>query len=351
MPDDRPTRDNMSPPTLQPSQNVLLTGAGFTKPFRGYLASEMWALILNEPEIHTYSHLRNCLLENRNFEVAYDHVLLSNDYGKEEKKAFINALRRAYQHLHSSTCGEFQLHANQLCRLVVAKFGQVKQGELGFIFTLNQDLFLERHFSDDYCSISIPGLRRDDWFHPKYDQPFAIEPSVDLPKSDKVKELKLQFWSGKGGRLVYLKLHGSVGWRAADGSELLIVGTTKSAAIEKEPLLHWYSDLFKEVLHAGERNLLVIGYGFKDPHINTVIADGIKKYKLRLYIVTPQSPDEFYDQLVPRHAVVTRPIDHRGQEIWDGLAGYYVRSVDQLISNEWNLLPDGEVLLDRLKLR
>ena len=96
-----------------------------------------------------------------------------------------------------------------------------------------------------------------------------------------------------------MKLHGSVGWRSADGSELLIVGTTKSAAIENEPLLRWYSDLFKKVLHAGDRNLVVIGYGFGDPHINAVIADGIKQHGLRLYLVTPQSPDEFYAQLVP----------------------------------------------------
>ena len=30
---------------------VLLTGAGFTKTFGGYLASEMWATILNQPEV------------------------------------------------------------------------------------------------------------------------------------------------------------------------------------------------------------------------------------------------------------------------------------------------------------
>jgi hypothetical protein len=340
------------PFTLQPSQNVLLTGAGFTKPFGGYLASEMWALILNEPEIHTYPLLRKCLLENRNFEVAYDHVLLSNDYGSAERKAFVNALRRAYQHLHGAACVEFHQRAHQLCRLVIAKLGHVKPDELGFIFTLNQDLFLERHFSADLCNISIPGLRRDDWFMARQSKPFSIEPSVDLPESDKVEELKVQFWSGKGGRLVYLKLHGSVGWRAADGSELLIVGTTKSSAIAKEPLLRWYSDVFKQVLHAGDRNLLVIGYGFRDPHINAVIADGIKAHRLRLYIVTPQSPDEFYDQLVPRHAVVTRsPIESRGQEIWDGLAGYYVQSVDQLSRDHGNLLPDGKALLDRLRLR
>jgi hypothetical protein len=128
-------------------------------------------------------------------------------------------------------------------------------------------------------------------------------------------------------------------------------GTTKSSAIEKGPLLRWYSDLFKKVLHTGDRNLLVIGYGFRDPHINAIIADGIKEHGLRLYLVTPQSPDEFYARLVPRHGEVTRPIDQRGEEIWNGLAGYYVQSVHRLISNEWNLLPDGEALLDRLGLR
>ena len=336
--------------SIRPAKNVLLTGAGFTKPFRGYLASEMWALILNEPEIHTFPLLRNCLLDKRNFEVAYDHVL-AGDYGKEEKRAFVKALRRAYQHLHRSTCEKFQIPARELCRLVVAKFGQVEEGERGFIFTLNQDLFLERHFSTDDCDISIPGLRRDDWFNSRHSNPFPIEPAVDLLKNDKVEELKATFWSDKRSKLVYVKLHGSLGWRAADGSEPLIVGTTKSSAIEKEPLLRWYSDLFKKVLHAGDRNLVVIGYGFGDPHINAVIAEGIKEHRLHLYVVTPQSPDDFYDQLVPRHTAVTRPIDPQGEVIWNGLAGYYVQSAHQLISEDWNLLPDGEALLDRLELR
>jgi hypothetical protein len=39
---------------------VLLTGAGFTKTFGGYLASEMWATILNQPEVLQLGHREKC---------------------------------------------------------------------------------------------------------------------------------------------------------------------------------------------------------------------------------------------------------------------------------------------------
>jgi hypothetical protein len=53
---------------------LLLTGAGFTKTFGGYLASEMWATILNQPEVQNSPELLKGMrdLENLDYEMYYE---------------------------------------------------------------------------------------------------------------------------------------------------------------------------------------------------------------------------------------------------------------------------------------
>jgi hypothetical protein len=341
----------VSASNIQPAKNVLLTGAGFTKPFRGYLASEMWALILNQPEIYNYPKLRQCLLGNLNFELVYDLIAKNEnaEYGADERKAFVSALEKAYEQLHEATCKHFQIEAYQLCRALLSRFGRVKDNEIGIAFTLNQDLFLERHFSMDLCNVSIPGLNGDTWFRARHSQRFEVEP-IQLPSLEKVDGLASEFWSRKKQDLAYFKLHGSMGWRSTYGNESMIVGTTKASAIEREPLLRWYSCVLKQVLHASDRNLLVIGYGFRDPHINAVIAEGVSKHRLRLFVVSPQSPEQFRDQLIPHGSIAGGLPPHEGGIIWEGLAGYYAQSTERLLTGDWNLSTDGEMLAQRLQL-
>jgi|GEM_PF-4213484 len=62
------------------SKTILLTGAGFTRDFGGYLADEMWSIIFNHPAIQQREALRKFLLDPRydfNFELLY-HLVLSN---------------------------------------------------------------------------------------------------------------------------------------------------------------------------------------------------------------------------------------------------------------------------------
>lgn len=343
----------MSAHRLQAAKNVLLTGAGFSKPFRGYLASEMWALIFNQPEIHQHQKLRRCLLENQNFEVVYDLVQRNEfyDFGERERRDFVTAITRAYEHLHLSVCGEFQQHAFALCQLFLARFGKVDRDEMGMMFTLNQDLFLERYFSLNFCKVGIPGLLgKIPWFRPNNSGKFTIAP-VDLPSSSEVEDLRSRFWSQKDRELAYFKLHGSLGWRSASGGESLIVGTTKASAIQSEPLLRWYSEVFKQVLHAGDRHLLVIGYGFRDAHVNAVIAEGIEKHRLKLFVVNPQPPEVFKQHLIPRESYVSGLAPPpMGAVIWEGLAGYFIQSSHQLIDANSALSTDGESLVKRLGL-
>src|SRR3989338_5874078 len=137
---------------FRPTKNVLLTGAGFTRDFGGYLASEMWAAIFRRPEIRDHPELRKCMLEELNYEALYDKVLSSGSYTDEDKDSLTQAIRKAYEEMD-----ELISEANQrrrdtaaaVCRAFIAQFDG-SGSERGFFFTLNQDLFLERFFSLGY---------------------------------------------------------------------------------------------------------------------------------------------------------------------------------------------------------
>ena len=54
--------------SLKTKNLILLTGAGFTKNFGGFLASEMWSKIFNTPAIQANKKLRDLLEGNDDFE-------------------------------------------------------------------------------------------------------------------------------------------------------------------------------------------------------------------------------------------------------------------------------------------
>jgi hypothetical protein len=56
---------------------VVLTGAGFSRPFGGYLAAEMWAAILRQPQVRESPALRERMLKDMNFEAVYEDVMTS----------------------------------------------------------------------------------------------------------------------------------------------------------------------------------------------------------------------------------------------------------------------------------
>ena len=54
----------------------------------------------------------------------------------------------------------------------------------------------------------------------------------------------------------------------------------------------------KSWLNSPDTRLLVVGYGFGDKHINQCIVNAIGK-GLKLYVISPQSPQEFKNQFKP----------------------------------------------------
>ena len=154
-----------------PANTILLTGAGFTKSFGGYLGSELWAAILNQPELQSDMELRKEMFEDKhlNFEVIYYRVQHSTKYSDEQKAALTAAIRRAYSQMDAILCGVSagSVPASAACRVFIRLFSGSRQNRtLGFVFTLNQDLLMERFYinGDQNKMMALPGLHRPEWF-------------------------------------------------------------------------------------------------------------------------------------------------------------------------------------------
>jgi len=344
--------------SYEPSEVVLLTGAGFTKTFGGYLGSEMWAAILNQPEIRDDNDLRGEMLNNAtlNFEEVYHIVQHSQTYTPAQKKALTSAVRRVYQEMDQILCATKSQTAIS-CQRFIGHFGGPDKETRGFFFTLNQDLFIERFYlesGDDRSTIRLPGVTRvQHWFRGVIGPVEGLmddKKGILLPNENTLAEHQKRFWTKGTGRFMYIKLHGSYAWRSADGSDAMVIGHGKKGAIDKEPLLKWYMSLFKEVLCAGGRKLVVIGYGFGDDHINEVIANAIEKHELKLIVINPTQPVEFRDQLQGIHGKNVKQVAH-GQTIWNGLATYYPNLVTEFYETATSSLPPrGQTFVGSLRL-
>jgi len=81
------------------------------------------------------------------------------------------------------------------------------------------------------------------------------------------------------------------------------------------------------------RKLFIIGYGFRDRHINEIIADSVKKYGLKLYVISPTNPKEFLEK-----------VDKScGSSIIDGLSGYLPYTLLQVLAKTTF---NGQMIID-----
>jgi len=301
-----------------PKSTVLLTGAGFSKPFGGYLAGEMWELIFNQEVIAQSPRIRELLLKELNYERAYERVV--KEFKPSEKVVLTEALRIAYAALDHAICTSFKENRRhiEMVRSFVRNFrGEDKKR--GFVFTLNQDLLLER-----YCSMEemfkIPGPEHHDWFTPRLGD--SEPPIVKVPDVEEVNKLRNKFWSKQSGleRFLYIKLHGSYCWQSEKNKDCMVIGCEKEGRIADEPLLAWYFDIFKEVLSIRNQTLVVVGYGFMDRHINNIIADS-RKSGLRLCVISPLIIENFRNRLCNTARSDINRV-HRGKEIWKMIWDY-----------------------------
>ena len=305
--------------------SVLLTGAGFTKTFGGYLASEMWAAIFNQPEVQESQTLLQGMRDEIDYEKFYDYI---QSQGEERDKIALSfAVRRAFKEMEDNLT-ELQGTKASLAYSCCASFMSriIQRQTPSFIFTLNQDLFFERFHKTDKIT-RIPGLFHSKWFAMEqggrwWDSHYGMP----MPTETEVEGCRNEMSRVGYAQVAYIKLHGSYGWVTnEDGSDVMVMGTSKDRLIRSEPLLKWYFSIFEEVVNGPNTNLLTIGYGFRDEHINAAIVKAMKN-GLRLFVISPQSPEQFKNELIPMHGANVREKPF-GTELWNGITQYWPGTV------------------------
>lgn len=291
---------------------ALLVGAGFSKNFGGFLASDVWERLLGTEEIVKDRTLRQMLLAKLNFEDALEMARGDNS---ADSGAMEGAIRKVYQ--DQERC--FPSSGDNITVPLVKLINELKPNGTRVVFSLNQDLLFERWLSKmgltDYaCPWVANELQSFDeyWECPvdhlaaKRTKHISSEPSFDP--------------SQVGGRASLIKLHGSWNWQSDGGQSMMVVGGGKEEAIMRFRLLDAYVEVFREWCR-GKRVLLIVGYGFMDSHINNIIREGVAE-GLRLYIIDPRSPRDLYDYLTK----------HDLRALWaNGVGGYCTQPLKELL--------------------
>ena len=272
---------------------VLLLGAGFSRNWGGPLASEMFDNLLQQPEISSDDDLKRVLWQHRDcgaFENALAQVQQdfrnnqSNSIYKKRLEAFQAAINRIFADIDRGfgTLSTWEF-TNQRERMLIGALVKFDA-----IFSLNQDLLFERFYFNDnvvlesqqrWNGVLTPGVKET------RDSAFPYNPGKSIWTPLPPSEFKV------GDRFQpYFKLHGSWRWDDGSGRQLMVMGASKALAIRGHPILSWYNKEL-EVRLKGDTRLMVIGYGFSDPHINSKILDAATGGSLKMFIIDPLGVD------------------------------------------------------------
>ena len=314
------------------AENILLTGAGFTHNFGGFLAERMWTEIFNHPDIQRSQLIREMMLSDFNYESIYDKVLYESSglrLSEQDRDAIKTAVHAAYEKLDTSIIDFQKAHMNK----VIALRGLMRlfvgdNNAAGLFFTLNQDIFIERFYDGYNKPLRLPGLSVQETslnsLRSRWPQKLQDEDIITLEKSVDTMPIK---GSLSTSEFNYIKLHGSFNWRSSTGSEAMVIGMDKESSINREPLLKSYLEIFREALSYPNRRLIIIGYSFRDKHINEVIKDAINNFRLKVIVVSAESPRQFVDKFFGVHGTIPRlpSKDYPFGEtiLSEGLTGYF----------------------------
>jgi SIR2-like domain len=272
--------------------HILLTGAGFSHNWGGYLAKEAFDYLLGVTE-HD-EDLRRVLWADQAKGWGFETTLArlrkeyEENYSPQVEQDFNNmttAVRRMF--------GDMWLAFSQ--STFDNRFDDKRLGVIRFltrfdaIFTLNQDTLLETHYlpvvtSTDFAKNTYQGPRNIGAYRPG-----LVQASDTLTFGSLASQIPL-YKAGEDFTAVpnlqpYFKLHGSIDIQ--DGRNMmLILGGDKEADIAKHPLLESYHAQFRLWLSMPRARLMVVGYSFADAHINKMIFDAIEN-GLKLFLIGP----------------------------------------------------------------
>ena len=263
---------------------VLLLGAGFSRNWGGWLAPEAFEYLLGTPQISNEPAYRALLWKH--FESG----------GFENAIAEVQAAYKSSPHANQKRLDDFQFAVVQMFADMNRRFRTQQAGEawprlelfldrFDAIFTLNQDLLLEMFYlhrvgqSDrhrKWKGAVMPGVGHlgpdpniggDDWaqrWEPEDSKAFSIP----------------------DGRQPFFKLHGSSNW-FKKGQPLLILGGRKAEEIRLNPVLDGYFEALQHRVGLPDTRLMVIGYGFRDSHVNAVLRLAAEKGAMQMFVIDP----------------------------------------------------------------
>ncbi len=331
------------------SKNILLTGAGFTKNFGGFLSEEMWAQILVHPEVQQEWNVIQFMHNEFNYEKVYYEIMHEHPYLSlpQYKEAIHNALRQIYENLDYRIRSNYPDGHEGIFQLINIFKGN--EEEVGLVFSLNQDLYIERLFIHKSIEdLVLPGFDNDPY--KRGWQKYINAGGYDYLELENEIDIRLPV-----KKLNYIKLHGSCNWKSRDGSNAIVIGLNIKDAIDREPLLKEYYRIFKEALFQKDVKLLVIGYGFGDDHINEIITKSLEhidndEERMKLYVVSPELPSSFKQRLCESRGLGEKKSEDRkreeiGHRIFDRLAGYFQCNLTEYSSYRY----EGNHYFNRIK--
>lgn len=314
------------------SKVILLTGAGFSANFGGFLAREMWSWIFSNHKLKNAGNIKLKLRDEFDFEKIYSDVFDErSNFPTHEIEIFKEVVNETYfsmDNVIQAFWDSMPIHPSDLERFL-DRFMGLGDGGIGVCFTLNQDMVMEKRFGwRPLCpqSMNYAGNWGD-----------RTNPDLNsttlkvLPTSQQFNNFIYQQFNITS---CYIKLHGSLRWVNPGGDDSKVIGINKIQTITKIPLLNWYFELFGQAISAGDVKLVVIGYGFRDQHINNLLAKACEENGLKLFIISPEDPESFQANLLFRGQGPIRDPDITGSKIWKSIYGYFPYRLSKIFPRE-----------------
>jgi len=315
---------------------VILLGAGFSRNWGGLLANEVFNYLIGLSKIRKHERLIKLLWQYRSdggFEDAISEV--QRDYRLDparhsaELKAFQEAIGQMFADMNDGYAAnpgwEFQQQQEFMVRTFFVKFDA--------IFSLNQDLLLEQKYLNDNVMLASAG-KWGGWQIPGM--------KLNVQSLEPLQERATGIWTPSSPTTVdsrfqpLYKLHGSVNWRTDDNQALMIIGGDKAQQIQTHPILTAYAQTFEANLTRSEARLMIIGYGFRDHHVNRVIARAVYQHGLQFFVICPEGAKvaEVFRSTVHPGAALTA----FGYDLEDvfarGCAGISTRKLSEIFGRE-----------------
>jgi SIR2-like domain len=302
--------------------HYLLTGAGFSRNWGGWLANEAFEYLLGATEIDNY--LREVLwgakIRGEGFEGALSIVqgVYASNKSAEAKRRLDN-LTQAIIGMFNVMQAAFNKLDYRESELRLQRFLSQFDG----IFTLNQDTLLETLYAG-------PVRWSERWYGSYLPYMKFVEEPAQLHRSSLRQPMMqdLEFIRKENDQPIY-KVHGSCNWFAEpQGERLLVMGGNKTTSIGTFPVLARYQAEFQTMLCQPRVHLMIIGYSFGDPHINDAIQTAATQ-GAKIFIVDPLGVDVI-DKRNTR-AQIPEPLTDLMQGLMPGIIGASRRSLDEII--------------------